>query len=342
MSVAHMHMHDYESASRHCGVLISEVDKYLSSNDKKDKDLVNWLKLFKPMVVQFSQSVRVKQERPANIKELDDMIHCALDKVAASAGTTYDRRERLSVNLNYRTQYNTACYFSRCYDIAKQLSGEEAKDKAEDYAERALDYLRLALGHGGGLTQYARKDQALRPLRTYFEADFNKIAPKPEEPKPQPKAADPVTRFVLDEPEVDYVNLLPGITAEQVQAFQTLSIRSRSDLLLSAVNMDARKALQKKTKVEMEQLLWWLNLCDLTRIAGLDLYSAVLLEHMGKVDSVKELRKCDAEKLYKMLEKRIAKETLLEWISSARDLIPSLEYRTPGKPKNNIANKSKV
>lgn len=362
MAVACSYQYNYKAASDVCNEIVAEVEKLLANdgdpskdldlnrwlrffksmnkiiarvkkllaNDgdtSKDLDLIRWLKFFKPMAVQFQQSMLVKTESPSNISRLEEMINDALEKVAAAGKVSYaGSKQRLLVNLDYRSQYNTACFFSRCYDIARQLSDKGADEKAKEYAELALGYLRLALGHGGGLAQYVRQDQALRPIRTHFRKEFDKIAPAKEETKTEEKPVDAAVHLVFDQPLDDSIRLLPGITAAQIAAFEKLSIRTKSDLLLNGIDVANRRELQKKTKATSDQLLWWLNLTDLTRVPGLDLDSAILLEGIGKVDTVKELRTRNAGRLFTMLDKRIPKETLSKWISSAKDLISTLEY----------------
>jgi tetratricopeptide (TPR) repeat protein len=347
LAVARLYQGEKVSAKNVCDNLFENMDnppKPLIEGLDEGFDL--WLRKFRSMALVFWHSVYLENYPPKNQQELDRKIEIAIKaltladnqkgkggetpapdtEIAQNAEIAPDPKKWLLVDLDYRSQFNAACYFSRCYHLAKKKGWEKENQK---YAEAALDYLRLALGRGGDLVTYAWKDQVLEPIRTdtLYREKFEAIAPKKEKAKSEKKeCADSVLRLVLDEPEDDFVSLLPGITAEQVEAFQTLSIRTRSDLLLNGVDVDSRKLLQKKTRVKMEQLLWWLNLCDLTRIPGLDLYSAVLLEDKGKVDTVKELRKRDAGKLYELLGHRIAKETLLEWISSAKELITSLEY----------------
>jgi len=335
MAVAYSYRYDYKSAGNYCDEVVTEVKKLLPDDGDTshsslgpDSDLIRWLKLFKPMVVQFQQSMHVKKENPSEISKLDELVDDALEKVAAASNEKYaGSKQRLLVNMDYRSQYNTACFFSRCYDIARQLpENEKTKAKTKEYAELAMGYLRLALGHGGGLAQYAREDQALKPIRTNFKKEFDKVAPAKEETKKEEPLVDSAVHLVFDQPHDDSISLLPGITTAHIAAFRKLSIQTIGDLLLNGVDADSRRELQKKTKVTSEQLLWWLNLSDLTRVPGLDLDSAILLEGVGKVDTVRELRTRNAGKLFTMLDKRIPKATLSKWIASAKDLIPSLEY----------------
>ena len=108
--------------------------------------------------------------------------------------------------------------------------------------------------------------------------------------------------------------------------FADLNITTRNDLLLNGINANSRYAIAKKTKVDKKLLTWWLNLCDLRRVPGLTMEAAIILEQRGGVDTIKELRRRDANKLYTALDGIYTKEILQTWIAASAELIPSLEY----------------
>jgi tetratricopeptide (TPR) repeat protein len=323
-----------------CDALLSELMSIMAeSSREKREDLLRWLDRCRTMTILLRYGVLLEKEPLADLDGLENHIGSLLnDLMNAMDNPPSDRQMRLLVNLNYRTQYNAACFFSQCYELAKGLlekeEAEEQKEKiakkAKEYAELAFDYLRLALGHGGTLIEYAHKDASLKPLRTGFEDTFNTIAKKTEvkeEEESKKETTESTTRLVWEDSPKDQIHLLPGMTEEIEEAFHQLSIYTWSDLLLNGVDPNSREALRKKTKLEPEQLSWWLNLCDLTRVPGLSLESAVLLESKGAVDTIKDLKDREAETLSQTLGKRISAAQLGKWIASAKELIPSLEYQ---------------
>ncbi len=163
---------------------------------KKDEDFDRWLSKFKSMAVIFKQSVILEKESPKNQQILTELIVAAISEITTSAKIDFDPKKWLLVTLDYRSQYNAACYFSRCYRHASKFRNKEL------YAQTALDYLRLALGHGGGLVSYAWEDQVLKPLRTDFKKEFEDIAPRKEAPKEEKQPDEAVLRLVVDKPIV--------------------------------------------------------------------------------------------------------------------------------------------
>ena len=158
------------------------------------------------LVFRHSVSLEAKETCPPNQIRLNNKINIAICAVRSAVSgisekaslndNTFDPQKILLVGLDYRTQYNAACYFSRCYKIAKT---NDWKDNGQ-YAEAALDYLRMALGHGGGLIRYARKDQALEPIRSdkVYGERFDKIAKEKEEETK--KSVEDELKIVFDKP----------------------------------------------------------------------------------------------------------------------------------------------
>jgi hypothetical protein len=160
-------------------------------------DFNHWLNRFQCMALIFNHSLLLEQTPPEREQQLDVMIAQMLHDVmktkfysdvkARSAPPpvrwiSSNPQSWLLVTLDYRSQYNAACYFSRCYYHAKSISDKEnipdpvqRFPNKEKYADHALNYLQLALGHGGGLAKYACKDTALVAVRSHRQADFNGI-----------------------------------------------------------------------------------------------------------------------------------------------------------------------
>jgi hypothetical protein len=339
LASAHLLLGEKGKALKECEELISESRRIMAQKSIEGRaDLLRWLNRCITLTILLKHGVLLEKDPPSDMHSLEKCIGDALSELvqtmSSASADSNGNQKRLLVNLNYRTQYNAACFFAQSYRLAKGFSGREgatkneAEKKAEEYAELAMDYLRLAVGHGGTLAEYAHKDKSLKPLRDDFEKYFNEIAKKKEVKKEesQKEATESTTRLVLGESEKNQITLLPAMTDEVVEAFHKLSIHTWSDLLLNGIDPNSRRALHEKTKVDPAQLKWWLNLCDLTRIPGLGLESAVLLEGIGGVDTVKELKKRNPENLSQTLGKRISAARLSEWIESASVLIPALEY----------------
>ena len=162
-----------------------------------DHDFALWLKRFHCMALVFKHSLDLEQSRPENEKQMDGMIAQMLHEVMRTknfpdgkAGSSHPTLHAISSNpqlwllvtLDYRSQYNIACYFSRCYGHSQNIiknkihvDATKAFPNIERYANYALNYLQLALGHGGGLAKYACKDKTLEAVRTARKDDFDRI-----------------------------------------------------------------------------------------------------------------------------------------------------------------------
>lgn len=222
LGVAYAYRDDFPAALSVCDHLFGEIANAGSNKSRDWADFQRWLKRFETMALVFRQSAILETAKPKDPAALARMVNESISKLrAASAedpgvdrhtgdGTafppekTVDPQRILLVNLDYRTQYNMACYFSRCYQLAK----ENRWGDAGKYAEAALDYLRMALGRGGGLVDFARKDQVLNPVRKsrVYGAKFDEIAPPPKEPvkddEKEIKEEGTVIKVVVDKPIV--------------------------------------------------------------------------------------------------------------------------------------------
>jgi hypothetical protein len=219
LAVAQYYKKKTTDAVKSCVVLFEKIDvliptlggkKQTGRIDDSDSNFRDWLLKFRSMAWIFKNSMELEVAKPGNKMELDAKV-CKMIKglklmLGRTPENTSDQSEDLPssgwllVNLDYRSQYNAACYFSRCYRLAKESSNKKFPDK-ELYAKTALDYLRLALGHGGGLASYARVDEVLQPLREKdYGKEFDDIAK--ETPKAPEKTDETVLRLVVDKPIV--------------------------------------------------------------------------------------------------------------------------------------------
>jgi hypothetical protein len=105
------------------------------------------------------------------------------------------KRRRHFTRSHYRIQFNAACFYSM---LAEKVKAE--KLDFEEYIDLALDHLEMALGVGGGLREFAKKDSSLAVLRG--ELRYKKIVKEEltitESPKNNKKADRSVFRRKTD------------------------------------------------------------------------------------------------------------------------------------------------
>ncbi len=112
-------------------------------------------------------------------------------------------------------------------------------------------------------------------------------------------------------------------------------IRSTAKLLERAATPKLRKELALATNIPMQQILYWANIADLTRVPGIALDYAELLAAAG-VNTVKDLgRRNSANLVARMTELNMQKRRVEllpsekrvgRWIEAAKSLAPGMEY----------------
>jgi hypothetical protein len=128
-----------------------------------------------------------------------------------------------------------------------------------------------------------------------------------------------------------HVNKLTGVDADHSQKLFDYGIRSSERLLQAAATKQGRQDLSEETGISEQLILKWVNLADLVRVTGIGEEYSALLEEAG-VDTVMDLRKCQAEHLHESLlqtneEKRIVRKNpslneVVGWIDEAKKLSP--------------------
>jgi predicted flap endonuclease-1-like 5' DNA nuclease len=126
-----------------------------------------------------------------------------------------------------------------------------------------------------------------------------------------------------------------GIGPAMTAKLKTLGIRTTEKLLEAAKSAKDRKKLAEKLEIDEHQVLCWANLTDRMRIKGVREPYAVLLQHAG-VDTVKELKHRNPEKLAKAMKEANTKRKLVRllpserrvkrWIADAKNLPPKITY----------------
>lgn len=197
LAVAQLYLGDTKGTQESSVILFETIDKQSNS---ADEDFKSWLGRFKSMALFFKHSVLIETNPPKTQQELKAKVMEAIAEIAKDARIVPAADQLLLVRLDYRTQYNAACYFSRSFRLAKK-KGWSDKDL---YSEVSLDYLRMALGHRGGLIQLAWRDRALEPIRKdrTLKTRFTAIVPKVEKAKAKEKEEGTVLHIMMDKPVV--------------------------------------------------------------------------------------------------------------------------------------------
>ena len=112
-------------------------------------------------------------------------------------------------------------------------------------------------------------------------------------------------------------------------------IRSTAKLLNRGKTAKGRKQLAEAAGIPPENILRWVNMADLMRVRGVAADYAELLGSSG-VDTVKELKRRNANNLVKRMVEVNAKKKLVEllpsekrvngWIEAAKLLEPMITY----------------
>jgi predicted flap endonuclease-1-like 5' DNA nuclease len=135
---------------------------------------------------------------------------------------------------------------------------------------------------------------------------------------------------------MDYrIDKIEGIGPRYAGKLQAAGIRKTSQLLAQCASAKGRKAVAAQTGLDEGQLLKWVNLADLMRIAGVGEEFSELLEAAG-VDTVKELRNRRPEALTaKMAEvnqtRRLTRQVpglkqVSKWVAQAKGLSPLVTH----------------
>lgn len=128
---------------------------------------------------------------------------------------------------------------------------------------------------------------------------------------------------------------IEGIGTEYASILANAGIKTTTSLLKKTRTPKQRTDLSKITGISKKLILEWANLADLMRIKGIGEEWSDLLEEAG-VDTVKELKKRNADNLYdamvkintrKKLVRRVPPRTYVKaWVKQAAKLKPILEY----------------
>jgi hypothetical protein len=131
------------------------------------------------------------------------------------------------------------------------------------------------------------------------------------------------------------IKKLEGVTDEAVERLRALGIRTSEKLLEAAKDAKGRKALAERTGISEKLLLKWANTIDRMRLRGMGRDYAELLRLAG-VDTVRELKHRNAQRLFKAIRAANAQRRLVKfppsqkavegWIEEAKTLPLKITY----------------
>ena len=116
-----------------------------------------------------------------------------------------------------------------------------------------------------------------------------------------------------------------GIDDNVADSLKAVGIRTTEKLLEAAKSPKGRKDLAAKTDISEKQLLCWANMADRMRVKGLGKDYAVLLQLAG-VDTVKELKYRNPEKLAKAMAAANVKRKLVRLLPSDKAVTRWIEH----------------
>jgi len=118
---------------------------------------------------------------------------------------------------------------------------------------------------------------------------------------------------------------IAGIDADLAASLKAAGIRTTAKLLEAAKNPKGRQNLATKTGIQEKQILCFANMADRMRIKGVGEDYAVLLQAAG-VDTVKELKYRNPEKLAKAMAEANARRKLVRVLPSDRAVVRWIEH----------------
>ncbi len=131
------------------------------------------------------------------------------------------------------------------------------------------------------------------------------------------------------------ISEIRGIKGSQIDKLIDAGVRTTASLLKKGAGKKGRSILSEQTGIEESLLLCWVNIADLSRIKGIGVDYACLLNECG-VDTIKELRNRNAENLYAKLTeinnhyRRVRQMPNLKqvknWIEQAKQTEPLVTY----------------
>ena len=272
----------------------------------ENEDILRFLSELKPLAVIMLAAIllRTEGEEAAN-----EQLAAVLRREGEEAENEQPAEVTDPNELHYRARYNLACFHSRLGELKRGAAREKAY-------RSTLDDLRYAFQRKRSLVEHARADKSLREVRKAKATDFENLIKRYARPTlPQP----------ADQLDLADLESVGEVHAKQLKQ---QGIVSRDDLVAKAGTPAARRRLAEKTGIRAVLLQRWALLADMMRVAGADIPQANLMV-AADVDSLKALKKCDANELALLLHqvnqaRSLVKqppevETVRNWVSKAKD-----------------------
>lgn len=128
---------------------------------------------------------------------------------------------------------------------------------------------------------------------------------------------------------------MDGVGPELAALLKRVGLRTTDKFLEAAKSPKGRKVLAVKTGIDEKSLLKWANMADRMRIKGIGNDYAELLRLAG-VDTVRELKRRNAERLFQAMRDANKKRKLVQllpsqnavarWIETAKKLPLKITY----------------
>ncbi len=127
------------------------------------------------------------------------------------------------------------------------------------------------------------------------------------------------------------ITALDGVTDARAEKLREAGVRTTDALLANANTKKRREKLSKEAGISEKVLLDLVNQTDLMRVKGVSAQSAALLKAVG-VDTLKELKRRNAENLAEAMEQKNARKktpivkrapspkTVEKWVEQAKSL----------------------
>ena len=279
-------------AEQQAETLVDTINKAIVAMQNKDEKLIEFLNWFNPRAIIVYAGALAYQRKM-------DRAKSEIKKIKSVE------------NLDYRSRYDLACYYS--------VAGERNKIERDENYKNALDHLEYALEIGGNIVQMAQNDLSLKGVREdgTRKAEFNEIIKKYGAP-------------VLETSDLPLAGLVI-IRENYAKQLKEQGIVSHCDLILKADTPSAREALAEKLGISTTLLRRWALLADLMHIVENTKYVNLLeAADAGSLDALKTVSDpCELANLLNQVNKAqsLVKQlpsmgTVQQWVQDAKKTKP--------------------
>jgi hypothetical protein len=211
---------------------------------------------------------------------------------------------------HYRMRYDVACFYSVQGEVHK--SANRPDDVVKKAFSSALVALEPALDHGGSLVDWATKDPSLEGVRVAEPDAFRKVIER--------------HTFKIADTSIAGIS---GIGRTYATMLKDHGIVTPNDLLLGTASRDQRTDLAAALAINVEHLLRWGQLAEMSRVPGITIPTINLMNAAG-VRTLRALSLSNDERLhqrlrevnqgFQFLEEVPTLESVRKWIEEASKL----------------------